>query len=240
MTTTTPARRRAVVLLSGGLDSTTALTLAVRKHERQVLPISFDYGQSHGPYEIEAAANVVAEFRRLAPDRVAERVVVRIPDLLLGGSLTGDAPMPDATYDQLSAQSGPSPTYVPFRNGTFLSIATAIALQWDATEVWAGMHAEDAAGWAYPDCTPEFIGGMANAIYVGTYHQVRLITPLSNMDKTQVLRTAVHWNAPTHLTRSCYADQGTPCGTCPACRGRAHAFAEIGARDAALDPRLID
>lgn len=227
----------AVVLLSGGLDSTVTAALARRRYP-STHGLTISYGQSHA-MEVEAAARV-ADALQLA----SWQHITLAPDLLAGGSITGSAAMPDATYEDLAASVGPSPTYVPFRNGTFLSLAAAYTLQrleqltghdagTVAGEVWAGMHAEDARGWAYPDCTPEFIGAMANAIYVGTYQRVRLVAPLQNMTKTEVVRQGLEVSAPMHLTRSCYSTQPTPCGTCPACRGRAHAFAEVGVPDRA-------
>jgi len=218
----------AVVLLSGGIDSTVTLTMALQEH-REVLALSILYGQSH-PEEVEHAAAVANYFGR----GVYHEIVTLDASLLAttASSLTGDRAMPDETYEELAEHDGPSPTYVPFRNGLMLSMATAKALPFGADEVWAGMHSEDAAHWAYPDCTPEFIGGMANAIYVGTYHQVRLRTPLQWMTKTDVIRAGIDLAAPLTLTLSCYRGY-PPCGTCPTCVSRIHAFAEIGIRDPA-------
>jgi len=217
----------AVVLLSGGIDSTVALTLALREHE-SVEALSILYGQSH-PDEVDHAA-------RIADDMGAEHTVLKLPYTALRDShsaLTGSREMPEQTYAEIAASYGQSPTYVPFRNGTMLSLATAHALRVGASEVWAGMHAEDAANWAYPDCTPEFIGGMAAAIYVGSYHAVRLRTPLQWMTKTEVIRLGLTTGAPLGLTLSCYRGS-PPCETCPTCVSRAHAFAELGIDDPAL------
>lgn len=216
----------AVVLLSGGLDSTTAASIAIAEHS-EAIGLSVSYGQTHS-VEVEAAARIA--------DELGMRHVVRVldPDLMAleGSALTGSAPMPNLTYKELGQQTGPSPTYVPFRNGLLLSIAAALALQDGASEVWAGMHSEDAHQWAYPDCTPEFLGAMAAALYVGTYHAVRLVTPLQWMTKAQVLATAIEYGSPYHLTVSCY--QGIPaCGTCPTCVGRAEAFRLCGVDDPA-------
>ncbi|MCA1799899.1 MAG: 7-cyano-7-deazaguanine synthase, partial [Actinobacteria bacterium] len=121
-----------------------------------------------------------------------------------------------------------SPTYVPFRNGNLLSAAAAIALGVGASRIYYGAHSEDARNWAYPDCTPEFNGAMANAIYVGTYHKVRLITPLQNLNKRGVIDLAAHIDAPLELTWSCYQGGEIACGECPTCTGRIKAFMAEG------------
>jgi 7-cyano-7-deazaguanine synthase len=139
--------------------------------------------------------------------------------------------MPSGSYEDYDEQFGVSPTYVPYRNGNFLSVATTLALVQGASEVWAGMHAEDAHNWAYPDCTPEFLGAMANAIYVGSYHQVRLITPHMWRTKADVVRAGEILDVPFMLTWSCYNGEDEACGTCPTCIGRIQAFKEAGTMD---------
>lgn len=213
----------AVVLLSGGLDSTVCMGMASKEHD-SLVALSVRYGQRHSA-ELDSAAAVAAHYG-------AEHVVLDLdPRPFAAGSLTTDEAMPHATYAELEAIDGPSPTYVPFRNGTLLSLATATAVTRGASHVYAGMHAEDARGWAYPDCTPEFIGAMAGAIYVGTYHAVRLVTPLEWMSKTDVVRAGVALNVPFDLTLSCYEGKKPACGECPTCVERAHAFAEVGMKD---------
>ena len=213
----------AVVLLSGGLDSTVCMGIAAEEHPN-VVAVSMWYGQKHAT-EVEAARRVAAYYD-------AEHIIVELPtDPFKMGALTTDEAMPQMTYEEISDNQGISPTYVPFRNGTFLSVATAIALTKDAVEVYAGMHAEDANGWAYPDCTPEFLGAMANAIWVGSYSAVRLITPLMWLDKSAVVRKGIELEAPFGLTLSCYEGTQPPCGTCPTCVSRAHAFESLGIKD---------
>jgi 7-cyano-7-deazaguanine synthase len=139
--------------------------------------------------------------------------------------------MPQASYEELSDEFGVSPTYVPYRNGNLLSLATAVALVEGAGEVWAGMHAEDAHNWAYPDCTPEFLGAMASAIYVGSYHEVRLITPHMWRTKADVVQSGFDLKVPFELTWSCYEGRNQACGVCPTCVGRIQAFARVGEVD---------
>jgi 7-cyano-7-deazaguanine synthase len=216
---------KAVVVLSGGLDSTVCMALARELHD-ELYAITFWYGQKHVT-EAQAAGEVAGYYD-------AEHRFVQLDEKLFSGAnsaLTDDVEMPHMSYEELQESHGVSPTYVPFRNANLLSMATAYALTKDADEVWAGMHAEDAHNWAYPDCTPEFLGAMANAIYVGTYHKVRLVTPLMNMTKTEVVRLGLETQAPLELTMSCYEGTRPACGKCPTCVGRREAFASLGISD---------
>jgi 7-cyano-7-deazaguanine synthase len=138
------------------------------------------------------------------------------------------------TYKEIAEVEGPSPTYVPFRNAILLSMATAIALTAGAEEVFIGVHAEDARNWAYPDCTPEFTGAMANAIYVGTYHKVRLVTPFSFWMKREIVALGLALKVPYQLTWTCYEGGKVPCMKCPSCVERAEAFKANGVIDPAL------
>jgi 7-cyano-7-deazaguanine synthase len=220
----------AVVTLSGGMDSATALGWAVETHGHEnVHAISFLYGQRHEREIVSARA--LAEFYNLAAHKV-----VQLPTDLFQGAGSALIPddnveMPHKTYEELAESEGPSITYVPFRNANIISMATAYALTVDANEVWASMHAEDANGFAYPDCTPEFIGGMSNAMYVGTYHKVRLITPFQWMNKAQIAQTGYSLGVPFEKTWSCYEGGDRPCGKCPTCVGRLEAFAIAGLLD---------
>lgn len=218
---------KAVVSLSGGLDSTTCLALAVRDFgSPEVMAVSFNYGQLHVA-ELEAARKVAEHYS------VRHSLITLDPRTLASerSSLTGSEPMPKLTYAEISANEGVSPTYVPYRNGTFLSLAAALALQNDASFIYAGMHAEDARGWAYPDCTPEFIGAQAAAIYVGTYHKVRLVTPLEWLMKADIVKLGTDLKAPFELTLSCYQGTVPACGKCPTCIERLQAFKLAGLTD---------
>ncbi len=217
----------ALVLLSGGLDSTVAMAEAYKMHEGSVGAISFLYGQKHTT-ELNAAVAVSDYFG-------IEHRTIEVPEVFAGtGSVIIEAneeEIPQASYEELGDEFGVSPTYVPYRNGIFLSLATAVALVEGAGEVWAGMHAEDAHNWAYPDCAPEFLGAMAGAIYVGTYHQVRLITPHMWRTKADVVQAGLDLGVPFELTWSCYEGRNQACGTCPTCVGRIQAFARVGEQD---------
>ena len=125
-------------------------------------------------------------------------------------------------------------TYVPFRNGLFLSFAAALAVSVHASCIYYGAHADDAAGRAYPDCTPEFEHAMATAIYEGSGQTCRLEAPLLQWNKAQVVRQGLQLQAPYHLTWSCYEGREKPCGLCGTCRDRAAAFAANGVPDPAL------
>lgn len=216
---------KALVVLSGGLDSTVALAVAARQNST-VISVSFDYGQKH-KVELEAATRIASHYKILHHTAI-------VP-LGHGGALMaqdGEFPeMPQATYEELQVAEGPSPTYVPYRNGTFLSLAASYALEQECNSIYAGMHAEDAHNWAYPDCTPEFIGAMQNAIFIGTYMKVRLVVPFTYKSKAEIVRLGAELDVPFELTHSCYEGKRPACGTCPTCIGRLEAFKTNGYRD---------
>lgn len=223
-----PRDDRAYVLLSGGIDSATCLFIAAANHER-VIAFSVDYGQRH-KREIESA-------RLLCLDRkIREKTEHRVFDIssvIPKTTLTDpNAPIPNVDYADIS---GVSPAYVPFRNGLLLSAAASrIAGEFPKIDEYAphvdwslyfGAHAEDAKNWAYADCTPEFLGAMANAIHVGTYHQLRLSTPLEWLTKPEIIRRGTELGVPYGVTWSCYRGGEMHCGVCPTCRARKTGFA---------------
>ncbi len=214
---------KAYVLLSGGIDSSTCLAIASRDWNGRVAAVSVLYGQRH-PKEVKCA-------RAVAKCYEAQHIVRDISGFIQKGGLTDDnLEIPPVGYDELP--KGVSPTYVPFRNGTLLSLITGMAaVDKEAEAVYFGAHAEDAENWAYPDCTPEFIGGMANAIYVGTYHKIRLYTPLMFMKKSEVVRLGRDLMVPWNLTWSCYEGGDFHCGVCPTCRARQDAFKDAHVTD---------
>jgi len=215
---------RVFVLHSGGIDSSVCLGLAINQFiDHEVISITMLYGQRH---DKEAqAAGVVA--RALG----VQHIVFPMPNVLPQTSMLTDSSqeIPDASYEELP--DGISPTYVPYRNGTLLSILAAYAQANNGCAIYFGAHSEDAANWAYPDCTPEFIGAMANAIFIGTYQQVRLHTPLMWMKKAEIIKVGVHLAVPLSDTWSCYAGEEFHCGTCPTCRARKNGFRDAGISD---------
>jgi 7-cyano-7-deazaguanine synthase len=149
-----------------------------------------------------------------------------------GSALMGEGEMPEMSYEEISHAEGPSPTVVPFRNAVFLSLAVAFAASRRIDLVYIAVHAEDAHNWAYPDCTPEFLGPFGASVYVGTYRAVRLRYPFIWDSKTDIVRRAAVLGVPLGLTWSCYNPMaGGACGTCPTCIDRIHAFQEAGYED---------
>jgi 7-cyano-7-deazaguanine synthase len=220
--------RKALVLLSGGIDSTTCTVLACQEFgPENVLALSLFYGQKHAK-EIAAARDVVKHLG------VKDHIIHQLPDIFQGGGSTlidQDRPNPATSYEELRKNQGVSPTYVPFRNANLLSVATTVSLVQGADSIYYGAHAEDARNWAYPDCTPEFNGAMANAIYIGSYMKVRLLTPLQWLTKSEVVALGIKIGTPFELTWSCYNGSEKACGVCPTCVGRLHAFDRNGLRD---------
>jgi 7-cyano-7-deazaguanine synthase len=216
---------KGVVLHSGGLDSTTLLAIA-REECDQVESMTLVYGQRHMK-EIEAAESICTLWG--IPHTVRD-----LTGAFSGSSSTLIDPLavnPQMSYSELREVEGPSPTYVPFRNALFLSHATAFAQIKDAQYVYFAAHADDAHNWAYPDTTPEFIGAMGNAIYIGTYHQIRLRTPLMWMTKAEIITQGADRSVPFELTYSCYEGSENHCGTCPTCVNRIEAFRKAGVTD---------
>ena len=219
--------RLAVVLLSGGLDSTTVAAMAQADGYR-LLALTIDYNQRHR-IELAHAARVAAALD-------VERHIVLPLDLRgFGGSaLTGDTPVPKG-----GVEPGIPVTYVPARNTIFLSVALGWAEAAGARDLFIGVNALDYSG--YPDCRPEFIAAfeaMANtatrAGVEGGHFRIR--TPLAAMTKADIVRAAAIVGAPLALTWSCYdpTPAAVPCGACDSCRLRAKGFAEAGVADPAL------
>jgi 7-cyano-7-deazaguanine synthase len=223
------ANDRAVVLLSGGLDSTTALAIAQAKGFR-CFALSFDYGQRH-QVELDAALRVAA-----AAD-VEGHVIVKVDLREFGGSaLTSAVDVPKGrSVDQMTG--GIPITYVPARNTIFLSFALAWAETLWASDIFIGVNALDYSG--YPDCRPEYIAAfeaMANlATRAGVEGRVstRIHTPLISLSKADIIRRGLELGVDYALTHSCYDPDpaGSPCGACDSCLLRAKGFAEAGLRD---------
>lgn len=220
---------KAVVLLSGGLDSTT--TLALAQHEGfETYALSFLYGQRH-QVEIDAARQIAERFG------VARHVVVPIDLRIFGGSaLTADIAVPkDRPIEEMS-HSIPV-TYVPARNTIFLSFALAYAEVVEAFDIFLGVNVLDYSG--YPDCRPEYIAAFERLANLATKAAVegrgtfRLHTPLIRLTKAEIIRRGLELGIDYSLTTSCYdpASDGRACGRCDACLLRLKGFAENGIAD---------
>ena len=207
------------VLLSGGIDSSTALGLAVNTHGPNTNAVSIDYGQRH-KREIEHAA-------RLADHYQIPHAVIELPNIVPKTLLTDPSrPLPAVSYAELPV--GMSPSYVPFRNGLMLSALTSHVVgnlhDDDEASLYFGAHADDSANYAYADCFPEWTGAMACAIFIGTYQKVRLVVPFQHMLKHQIIELGDDLGVPYGMTWSCYNGGEQHCGTCPTCRARKEAF----------------
>lgn len=223
------SKEKAVVLLSGGIDSSTCLGIAVDKYGAEnVLALSLTYGQKHEK-ELDCA-KAVAEHYDVKFHSMDLSSVFVFSDCPL---LQGRKDMEHGSYAEQMAKNGEGTvaTYVPFRNGLMLSTAAAIAASIDASVIYYGAHSDDAAGRAYPDCTPDFESAMDEAIFEGTGQKVRLEAPLLNMNKAEVVKTGLSLGVPYELTWSCYEGGDLQCGTCGTCIDRRHAFDSNGVCD---------
>ena len=232
MTPPAPPYRPAVVLLSGGLDSTTVLALA-RSQGFQTFALSFRYGQRH-MHELTAAVAVVQALG------AARHVIADINLREFGGSaLTADIAVPKGRSVDDMAHGIPV-TYVPARNTVFLSFALAWAETLGASDIFIGVNALDYSG--YPDCRPEYIAAfelmanLATKAGVEGAQRLKIHTPLMALNKAQIVQAGLALGVDYALTSSCYdpGADGRPCGACDSCLLRAKGFAEAGVADPLL------
>lgn len=222
------AKPRAVVLLSGGVDSTTAAAVA-KADGFEVCAISFDYQQRHRQ-ELDAAARVADHLG------IEKRLVFPIDLRLIGGSALTDSIEVPKDRDEDSMAGEIPVTYVPGRNLIFLSIATAWAERLGASDLYAGVNAIDYSG--YPDCRPEFIAAFNEAANLATKigvegDRVHVHTPLADLSKAEIVRRATELGVDLALTHSCYdpSPEGLACGACDSCVLRRKGFEEAGVAD---------
>jgi 7-cyano-7-deazaguanine synthase len=220
--------RPAIVLTSGGLDSTTCLAIARAGGFAPLYSLSFDYGQRHR-HELHAAARVAAHFG------VVEHRVVRIDLRQFGNSaLTADIDVPK-DRDESAMSAGVPITYVPARNTIFLSYALAWAEVLACDDVFVGVNALDYSG--YPDCRPEYIGAFQAMARLGTERkQFTVHAPLVHLTKAQIIRRGMELGVDYAMTHSCYDPverdrQALACGRCDSCLLRKKGFAEAGEAD---------
>ncbi len=218
------ARRRAVVSLSGGMDSCVCLALAAREYD--VYALHFSYGQRTEQRELTSACAIAAEVG------VRQFLSLKI-DLFrqIGGSALTDVTIavPIAPTTTKIGEEIPV-TYVPFRNAHFLSAAVSWAEVLGAEAIFIGAVEQDSSG--YPDCRPAYYSAFQRVIETGTKEgNIQIHTPLIHMKKSEIVRLGVELRAPLHLTWSCYSGKDRACGVCDSCVLRLRAFAEAGIAD---------
>lgn len=225
---------KALVLNSGGVDSTTCVGIAVNKYGKEnVVTASLYYGQKHDK-ELECARKVAEYYDVRHIEEDISNVMKYAKDVCT--LMKGGKAIEHASYAEQIAEHGEGrvATYVPFRNGLLLAIATAYAdsiFPGEEVEIYYGAHADDATGQAYADCSPEFADAMNQAINIGTYGKITVARPLINMNKATVVKTGLELGVPYNLTWSCYEGGEKQCGTCGTCIDRKKAFEVNGVED---------
>lgn len=225
---------KVMVLLSGGIDSATCLGMAVECYGKEnVTALSIFYGQKHEK-EIQASEKVAKYYG-------VEQINLDLTKIFQYSNCSllqhSDQEIPEEAYvEQLKKTDGkPVSTYVPFRNGLFLSSAASLALSKGCSVLYYGAHADDAAGNAYPDCSSAFQQAISEAIYIGSGNQLKVEAPFVNMTKAEVVKKGLELKVPYELTWSCYEGKEEPCMVCGTCIDRAEAFRLNGIADPAIN-----
>ena len=220
-------KEKAVVLLSGGMDSCVCTAIAIHSHgASNVALLHAGYGQRTQRRERQAF-EAIADFFG-----ITDRLIVQLDHFrAIGGSALTDQNIKVPENQHGSSASEIPVTYVPFRNAHFLSVAVSWAEVIHANYIYIGAVAEDSSG--YPDCRPEYYRVFQELIRVGTRPEtnVELVTPVITLKKSAIIRQGVELGAPLHLTWSCYQDDHSACGVCDSCTLRLRAFAEAGLAD---------
>lgn len=228
------SNQKVVVLLSGGIDSSTCVAIAVDKFgSENVYALNILYGQKHDR-ELKSAQDIANHYN----------IHYQLLDLSSIFSFSNCSLLKHSTneithksyFEQLSEIGGEGTvsTYVPFRNGLMLSTAASYAQSVGANIIYYGAHADDAAGRAYPDCTTEFVEYMNKAIYIGTGNEVSIEAPFINYNKTEIVKLGLELKVPYEKTWSCYEGDTEPCRSCGTCIDREKAFTNNGTTDPLL------
>lgn len=236
--------KKAIVLSSGGVDSTTCVGIAVQELGAQnVATVSVFYGQKHSK-ELECA-RTIAKFYKVEHYELDLSNVMQYSNCSLLSQSTEE--VPEQSYAEQIAQNGEGKvsTYVPFRNGLMLAAVASLAQSLypkDEVDIYLGAHADDAAGNAYADCSVEFTDTIGKAIEIGTYGLVHLKAPLVKLNKAGVVARGLQLAVPYEFTWSCYKGGDKPCGKCGTCIDRINAFRANGIEDPIMrkeDPRCL-
>lgn len=219
---------RVVVLLSGGVDSATCLALAVEKYGAEnVTALSTEYGQKHSKEGMYA--------QKIADHYGVTRLTIDLSNTMEYSDCSllahSGKEIQKGAYSEQTDGKNPVSTYVPFRNGLFLSAAAAIGLSIGAPEIWYGAHADDAAGAAYPDCSMAFVEKINAAIMEGTAGMICVKAPYADTNKAGVVKDGLRMGVPYEYTWSCYEGGEKPCGKCGTCIDRIKAFEINGVKD---------
>lgn len=224
---------RALVLCSGGVDSTTLLAMAVDRYgSENVVALSISYGQRHEK-ELKAARDVARYYH-------VEQRFLDLAAIFADSSCSllahSEKDIPKESYAEQLEQADTKlvSTYVPFRNGLFLSSAASMALSLECSVLYYGAHHDDWAGNAYPDCSREFVAAMNNAIMEGTGGELHMEAPFVEWSKADIVKKGLELNVPYELTWSCYEGGDNPCGVCATCIDRKRAFELNGSVDPLL------
>jgi 7-cyano-7-deazaguanine synthase len=225
MTSSETGRPRAVICLSGGMDSCVCAALAARDYE--VYAVHFSYGQRTEARELRSAQDVA----RLVGVRELLPLKIDLFRRIGGSALTDHAiAVPEASANETEIGSEIPVTYVPFRNAHFLSAAVSWAEVLGAKTVFIGAVEQDSSG--YPDCRPAYYDAFNHLIRTGTKNgEIRVETPLIAIRKNEIVRLGVELGAPFHVSWSCYSGETEACGICESCVLRLRAFREAGAVD---------
>lgn len=221
--------KKAICLFSGGLDSSTALAMAVKKYgSENVLALSVFYNQKHAK-ELEAAKNV-AKYYNVELKLLDLASIFSSSSCSLLSSSQNEVPL-SSYEEQAKKEKGPLSTYVPFRNGLFLAVAASIGLSNEAEIIYYGAHADDTILNAYPDTSTDFNKAVSEAIYLGSGKKIKVEAPFINLSKAEVVKIGLELKVPYELTWSCYLGHDKPCGKCGTCIDRIKAFEANGVKD---------
>lgn len=226
----TNPNKNAMVVFSGGIDSTTCLAMAIDLYGKErVKALSFTYGQKHS-VELEHAKAITEHYG-------VEHIIRDISEIYKGNTtcklLKGNEAVEHTRYEEQTEANGHHAvdTYVPFRNGIMLAYAAALAIEKNCEVIYYGAHADDAEGNAYPDCSHAFNFAMNEAVREGTGGEVHIYDPIIDIHKNEVIAKGLKLNAPYYMSYSCYEGHKKPCGTCPSCRKRIESFLANGVTD---------